>query len=466
MSKAKPIMKALVMGFALLYPSTLNKVSYKIMQIKISRYITRQNWLNIHLYLALVFGLGFVLIGLTGSLNVYRAEIDALFNPELVITPPVDAQILSLDKVFAAVRRAEPNRYGVWTLELPAQPNQPITAWFEKPHETFDQYYAPLMLTINPYTGEIVAKRFWGQTLTTWVLDLHSHLQLGADGKKMLAILALCLMLSIASGLYLWWPGWQRLRFAFLVRHDLGMISLGFDLHKLLGLGSAGFLFLLAFTGFHLAYPPLLEAITSTQGMGHGDEGPNVHSSGVPNDRPVSISEAVLVARGLFPSSDLRRVTTPLGDTGTYRINLRQHHEINQRHPVTMLWVDRWSGQIREVRNPVKFSPAQSFTLWLWPLHTGEALGLDKFCWFLIGLTPLFLYISGLCHFLHRRGLIKDRPLDIKAGSKKIAAWLRFSQQTAIKTALFLKPKLLLLLVYLKKITLELKAYIRQNHIK
>lgn len=379
------------------------------------RLFTRSVWLQVHLYLALIFGLLFALIGLTGSLCVYREEIDTLLNPELSIEHPQD-QPLPLDTILTQVRKAHPNRHDAWTLEMPRSENGVITAWFEKPRESVDKFYAPLMVAVDPYTGKIIDSRFWGATLTTWLLDLHTHLQLGASGRKLLAGLALLLALSVASGVYLWWPGLARLTQAFKVRHDAGLVRLLMDLHRLLGLFSAVFLLLLAFTGFHLAYPNLLEALTASAGMGHGDEGPNVRSTAVPNDRPISIAEAVLVARGLFPSSEVRRITTPVGELGTYRINLRQPKELNQHHPFTTVWVDRWSGQIRSVNNPSQFSAGQAFTTWQWPLHTGEAFAAKgRLLWFFIGLMPLTLWLSGIYHWLYRQGLIQDRPINLIA---------------------------------------------------
>lgn len=376
------------------------------------RLLGRKLWLRLHIYLALSLGLVFAIIGLSGSLSVYREELDSLFNPQLSIEQPQTAP-LSADKIFAAVKAAHPNRHGSWTLEMPRTPDGTITAWFDKPKESVDAYYAPLMVSVNPYTGEIVDNRFWGQTLTTWLLDLHTQLHLDAWGRNAIATLGVFLMLSVISGLGLWWPGWRNLHRAFVVRHDQGLMKLLFDLHRLLGFFSAPLILLLAFTGFHLAYPSLLENLTASTGMGHGDEGPNVRSSAVPNDRPVGLSEAVLVARGPFPSSQVRRITTPLGELGTYRINLRQRHEINQHHPFTSVWIDRWSGQIRDVRNPNQFSAGQTFTTWLWPLHTGEAFGnTGRFLWFLAGLMPTILYVSGLLHWLYRRGLVADRPID------------------------------------------------------
>jgi uncharacterized iron-regulated membrane protein len=398
------------------------------MLIRTRRWLTRAVWLKCHLYLALVFGLFFALMGLTGSLSVYRQTIDELFNPSLVIERP-QAQALSLDAILVQVRQSHPNRHGAWTREMPRTVNGTITAGFEKPQESVNEFYAPLMVAVNPYTGEVISSRFWGQTLTSWLLDCHTHLQIQATGRDTVAVLAVLLSLSVLSGLYLWWPGLNRISLAFKVRHNVGLMRFVMDLHRVLGLLSAGFLLLLAFTGFHLAYPALLETLTASVGMGHGDEGPGARSTAVPNNRPISIAEALLVARGLFPSSEVRRITTPAGELGTYRINLRQRNELNQHHPFTTVWVDRWSGQIRNVNNPTQFSAGQTFTTWQWPLHTGEAFGdTGRFIWFVMGLMPLILWLSGVLHWLYRKGYIRDRPFDLMALLRfKIRRWQHLS---------------------------------------
>ena len=403
------------------------------MKFSFSTLFTRAVWIKVHIYLALSFGFLFVLMGLTGSLCVYRDELDELFNPKLIISQS-GAHMLSPDKIIAAVRAAHPDRFGVWTLEMPRSVQGAVTVWFDKPRETVGALYAPLMVSVNPYTAEVIANRFWGQTLMTWLADLHTQLQLDYLGREVVAWVAVFLMISVASGVYLWWPGWRQLWLAFKIRHDAGLMRCLLDLHRLGGISSAGFLLLLAFTGFHLAYTPLLEILTTSDGMGHGDAGPNVRSTGVPNNRPISLTEAVLVARGLFPSSEVRRITTPWGDNGTYRINLRQHHEINQHHPLTTVWVDRWSGQIQAVRNPVKFSAGQSFVSWLWPLHTGEAFGgTGRLIWFWIGLAPLLLTASGLMHWLYRRGIIQDCYLDLAGLRQWTQLKLRLIYRSGLK---------------------------------
>jgi uncharacterized iron-regulated membrane protein len=201
-----------------------------------------------------------------------------------------------------------------------------------------------------------------------------------------------------------------------------------FDLHRMVGLLSAAALLLLAFTGFHLSFPSVLENLFGSTGMAHGETGRAITSTAIPNDHPTLLEAAEFVARGPFPKAELRRVTTPDGNSGVYRVNLRQKGEVNQRHPYTAVWVDRWSGQIKEVRNPGAFSTGETLITWMWPLHTGEALGIyGRFCWFLAGQSLFFLYISGLVRWLHRKGRIRDRAVnfmvlnDFKVRLKKSA---------------------------------------------
>ncbi|MDO9138724.1 MAG: PepSY-associated TM helix domain-containing protein [Methylobacter sp.] len=396
------------------------------------RLLSRAIWLKIHLYLALIAGFFFALIGLTGSVSIYREELDMLLNPRLVIEQPLGKR-LSLDKMMAAVRAAHPDRHGAWTLEMPRSAHGMVTVWYDKPRETFFELYAPLMVSVNPYTAEVVASRFWGQTLTTWLLDLHTQLQLNRFGWNAVGIVGVLLMLSIGTGVYLWWPGIPNILGALKIRHKAGLVRLAFDLHRLAGLLSAAVLLLLAFTGFHLSYPAVLETLAGASGMEHGGTGRTIISTAIPNNHPVSLESAEFLARGPFPRAELRRVTTPAGDSGIYRINLRQSSEINRRHPYTTVWVDRWSGHIKEVRDPSGFTSGEVFASWIWPVHTGEAFGAGaRFIWFVAGFVPLLLYVTGLLHWLHRHGKVNDREVSLAALRPLFARLKKWGHRTAL----------------------------------
>lgn len=428
------------------------------MQFPIQRLLLmRATWLKIHLYLALIAGFFFALMGLTGSLGIYREELDELLNPQLVIEQP-QGSYQSLDRIMVSVHAAHPNRYGSWTLEMPRSPHGMITAWYDKPTETFFELYAPLMVSVNPYTGEVVANRFWGKTATTWLLDLHTQLRLDRFGWNVVGFLGLLLIISCGTGLYLWWPGISELGQALKIRHRAGMMQLTFDVHRLLGLFSAVALLLLASTGFLLSYPSVLEFLAGSSGMEHGQTGRNITSTAVPNNHPTGLAAASIVAQGPFPRAELRRVTTPTGDTGIYRINLRQSSEINHRHPFTTVWVDRWSGQIKEVRNPAKFSKGEIFASWIWPLHTGEALGATgRFVWFFAGLSLFVLYVSGLLRWLCRSGKVRDREVNFAA----LRPWLYRIRATSYRSGL----KIILLVRLLLQKTKQSVPYIMMAYV-
>ena len=109
------------------------------MQLPKPRTLQRATWLNVHLYLALSVGFLFALMGLTGSLSMYRVELDELLNPQLVIEQ-AQGSYQSLDKIMDAVKAAHPNRYGAWTLEMPRNAHSMATVWYDKPTETFSSF--------------------------------------------------------------------------------------------------------------------------------------------------------------------------------------------------------------------------------------------------------------------------------------------------------------------------------------
>ncbi|NOU23702.1 MAG: PepSY domain-containing protein [Methyloglobulus sp.] len=383
-------------------------------RIQVKKWLSRTTWLNVHLFLALCVGFIFAVLGFTGSVCVYREALDELLNPQLVIEK-AQGDYQSLDQIMASVRAAHPDRHGEWTLEMPRSANGMMMAWFDKPRETYFERYAPLMVSVNPYTAEVVASRFWGQTVATWLLDWHTQLQFDQAGWDVVGYCSVLLMVSVVSGLCLWWPGVKNIHSALRIQFRSGLMRLLFDLHRMVGLLSAAALLLLAFTGFHLSFPSVLENLFGSTGMAHGETGRAISSTAIPNNHPTFLEAAEFIARGPFPKAELRRVTTPDGNSGVYRVNLRQKGEVNQRHPYTTVWVDRWSGHIKEVRNPAAFGKGETLITWMWPLHTGEALGaIGRFCWFLAGQSLFFLYISGLVRWLHRKGRIRDRTVSFR----------------------------------------------------
>jgi len=382
-------------------------------------------WIKFHSLIGLTVGLLFSLIGITGSLSIYHDELDELFNP-LLKNQSNTGPTLPLDTIMASVRFAHPSRHGEWILEMPRTPHGMLTAWYEKPHETFGEYYAPLMVLINPYTAEVIDSRFWGDTFTTWIYNLHTQLLRGYKGAWTVGILGLAMIVSVVSGLYLCWKTYEtkKLRL-FSVKTSNDLMGISQDIHRMVGLLTALPLLLLSLTGVHLAFPEILETVFKVPEMSHGSDSPRIRSTAKPNDHPISPTEAIVIARGLFPHAEVRRISIPVGDDGIYKVNLRRPEERNVHHPYTMVWVDRWSGQIREVLNPNKFTFGQDLISKIYPIHSGENYTtISKLLWFLIGFSPALMYMSGLTQWLIRCGFLKTIEIStnkwLQAHLKKI----------------------------------------------
>ena len=402
-------------------------------KLSLSTLKVRSSWLKIHRFLALSIGLLLALLGLTGSLSMLGEGLDHLLNPSLRIEAKGQTP-LSLDLLMSGIQKAHPDLKGSWTLELPRTKEDPVTAFFERPPESFGKLYAPLMVAVNPFTGEILTSRLWGETFRTWLVDLHSQLQAGLMGQRVVGGLGFILILSLTSGIILWWPNRSLWRSAFAIRTNQGLNRFLLDLHRWLGLLGFPILFVLAFTGFLLVFEGPLESILGITGMAHGEKGPAIKSSGQGSThRPVSLDEAILLARGPFPKSEVRLLTTPEGPEGSYRITFKQRGEVNDRHPMTAVWVDQYSGQIREVRNALRFSEAETFLTALWPLHTGEIWGgWGHTLYFLSGLLLPLLYLSGLTRWLIGKEAITDRALDLSA----LTSWLQTVKNRSITLSL------------------------------
>lgn len=362
----------------------------------------RQAWLAVHLYLGLGFGLLLALIGLTGSLLVFYMEIDAWLNPELMIAPTT-SKPLSYQALWDALQATEPNRSHAWRLEIPDHPQTAVTARYYKPEETAHHGFAPLLVSLNPYTAEVIHKRFWGQYLMTWLFDLHYTLLLDQTGKIVMAIVGLLLLISLLTGVYLWWPSQKQLRSAFTIKRNSSPQRYIYDVHKTSGVYSAVVVVVVTLTGIALEVPqyvnPVIDYFSSVDKVM-----PKPVSTVMASSNRLTVDQAVATAQQLFPQARLCWIETPDNETGAFRINLRQAFEPSQRFPKTNVWIDQYNGQILHVSNPYQKTAGTKLITWLHPLHNGEAFGMaGRIAVFISGLVLPLLWVTGLIRWSHKR---------------------------------------------------------------
>jgi uncharacterized iron-regulated membrane protein len=352
----------------------------------------------VHLWLGLTIGGLFAFAGLTGSILVFYPEIDAALSRELSGVP-AGARPPSWQAIVDTLHREHPARTGAWRIEVTGSGGAiPVRYYLSAETATTD--FAPLLVWIDPVGLTTIRSGLWGETLVTFVYDLHYRLLLEKPGGVVMGIAGIIMLLLLASGMWAWWPragGWWRaLRFK---RHAAPIRKL-YDIHKLTALGGFGLLLVVTATGVMLDLPdqtrPVLAQFSTLYAA--------PRSAVTPGVSPLPVDWLIDVAQARFPDADLAWIETPATRTAPIRINFARPGEPSRRFPRTNVWLDPYTGETLAIRDGYSETGGDAVLNWLHPLHGGEAFGLaGRLLAFISGLLPSALLVTGLLRWRARR---------------------------------------------------------------
>ena len=237
----------------------------------------RRAMFQIHLWTGLAIGLYVVVLSLTGSALVYRAELNAFMStPRAVLNE--QATPMTVDELRAAGERAYPGwkvtevhegRYRARAAGRaggqggaqgggpgggrggPRRPPDPTASIvFERDGQTKDRLF-------NPYTGEDLGDSTTdGQFFVLWVAQLHDDLLMDRlEGRWWNGFLSLVFTLIVITGGVVWWPGVLRWKRSLGVKVSSGWRRFTWDLHSALGFWLFLFMAMWGFSGWYLGMP-------------------------------------------------------------------------------------------------------------------------------------------------------------------------------------------------------------------
>jgi uncharacterized iron-regulated membrane protein len=346
----------------------------------------RQAWVRVHRWLGLIFGIWFVLEGLTGTLLAFDYELDLLLNPVLVGTCARGGAMLPLDQQRDAAAPFAPGGlkrvgipHGVGVARVYA--NGPGT----------------LEIAVDRCTGQVLLVRDFDSSLVGVTYRIHANLLLGDWGRVLVGICGLILCVSIATGLTLWWPRKGRFRADMRIKRDASRFRLIWDLHRTAGATTGIVLVSIALTGAGAAFPETTRAMV---GIAFPlDE----RLPAAPAGPPPGLQGAATAALGVIADGVVTGVRVPRPGQGAVVVTLRRPWEPMKYSGQTRVLVGSGDGVIA-VRDPYQV-PAGAVALdWIFPLHTGEALstpGRAVVC--LAGALPIFLFATGLFVWWYKR---------------------------------------------------------------
>ncbi|MBD2166642.1 PepSY domain-containing protein [Calothrix membranacea FACHB-236] len=364
----------------------------------------------LHRYIGLAVGLLIVFVGLTGSLLIFKPEIEQFLIARQVGYIVPQEKMVSIDAVLETAKSASANHPDLKFDRISLPTN------YSSPYEVglFDATYQLTRIFIHPYTGAVMGWNESDSSFERLVLRLHYGLLLGRNGEILIGITGLLLFILCITGLILW-TGWRKLISGFKIKWNAHPKRVNFDIHKVAGIFTAIFLAFTAFTGFCWNFSnwsyPIIYAVTFTPQL------PEVTSKPIANQAPLKLSQLLQISQTIFPNAATFSVSIPSKPEDAVFIRKRQNHELIV-YGESGVYLDQYSGQVLRVINSVKLPIANSILAAFEYLHYGIFWGLtSRIIYVFVGLAPTILFVTSLIMYRYRYRKSKQKDVMVKPHS-------------------------------------------------
>ena len=204
---------------------------------------------QLHLWIGLTLGVYIVVLSVTGSVSVLRADVHGWFVPRTVAT---EGTRLAGDALQDAVRRTYP-LFEVTNVFERRRPDAPVMVTLQRGGTTverlFDPYAARDLGLAYPPTTEAIE----------WVVDLHDNLLAGTTGRAVNGVGALLFLALTITGAIAWWPGVGRLGHSMVPGKPAKSARFARRLHNAVGIWTLALMLLWAITAVYFAFPDPFE---------------------------------------------------------------------------------------------------------------------------------------------------------------------------------------------------------------
>ena len=302
------------------------------------------------------------------------------------------------------------NEKMVSTIEIPDSQDKPwrFRAFRESDQEGiwyWDEkaYYESLF--IDPYTAKVIAHENSEFDFLRIVLYLHWSLLFKTSiGQPIVGVATLMYVLSLISGLFLWWPSNKkglRKRLSFQWKTSTGFKRKIYDLHNILGFYILSIGLLLGLTGLVWAFPAFGNTLQKIL---------DGNSDGKQEERYLNRPESGAIQ----PYNDLLKYMEINYPTASgylfYRTSLTERSTItavvksDKAFENVVLIADGHTGEIIKAIGYGDKTAGQKFREINYELHVGSALGLTgKILVFIASLVSASLPLTGFLIWINRR---------------------------------------------------------------
>jgi uncharacterized iron-regulated membrane protein len=365
---------------------------------------------QVHLWLGVILALYSIVIGVSGSVLVFRKEIENNLYGKQLHVQQTERQVSLAD----AVHRIELDRLGWTSVGLRDFQSQDHAAMLLM-RSTADPASTNLRYVyFNPSTGQVVLDHMRYDNLLGWTTNLHYYLLTGRLGLTVSGWMALGLLLLCVSGVILWWPGVSRWMAALVLRRRSSWKRINWDLHSFVGFWSSAALLGVAFTGVYFAFALPIGGLVVVATGGSIREAmkfvvlpkPLPAKAGAPL---LPLDQAVAILnRELLPAPPVEYLQLPVRPTDVYGAISYYPHAIEYTQ-MRRVAIDPHSGTVLTVADTHQMQLGMQIIQYFHAVHFGTFGGDGVFgiavriVWVFVGITPALLAVTGLLMYWNRK---------------------------------------------------------------
>jgi len=364
----------------------------------------RKVWLNVHLYLGLTAGLVLSLIGLTGSLLVLGVPIMEMEvgSRAFDAAGPIPARA-AVDDWIASARRSYAD---VTSVDFVVGPGFGYGGGNAANVFVQNANGQRSTVTVDPNTGRALGRLRFEETFAFWIIRIHTQLSSSLSwGRDAVAWLGLVMILSMLTGLYLWWPRNHNWRAALTPKLGAAGRRRLLDLHNVFAVWLYVPLFVLVFTGVYIIKPQWLDPAIALVSVPRTPDTAALARASKPGAcaAPITPGQAADLAQAKFPNSKFVLMVTPEQSQEPFRVQLAPPNNIEVKGS-TIVLIDRECPVILTAIDGEWRNFSESFRSASFVLHKDLMLGrVGSAIVFLAGLLMPLSFATGVMLWLGKR---------------------------------------------------------------
>ncbi|MDQ0592122.1 putative iron-regulated membrane protein [Chryseobacterium ginsenosidimutans] len=374
---------------------------------------------KLHLWFGLSVGLIVFIVSLTGTMYIFKDEIQNQLRKEAIFVKAetISQRPLSIEVLREKVALELNEKYPISSVEIPLDKNKSYEfLYYEKDKKAwnyFDEVKINKLIYVNQYTGQILEIYNEKYDLFPILKAIHWSLLLNSDwGKYVIGIPVVLFIIMLITGIILWWPQNKKMRkgrFSFDWKNVKTWKRKNYDLHNILGFYASFIALILSLSGIYFAYPWVKNAFNFTLSG----------SIELPKEKEIKSPDSLLAKNNAvfdLTAEETRKLYTT---SSSFRIPLNGKNKKGKELkniPVSVygedgkfairnqLVFDKYSGKLLSNKPHQKLNNAEKYANANYDIHTGSYFGIvGKIIWFITGLICTSLPVTGFLVWLGKK---------------------------------------------------------------